>query len=95
MKTIHLQQVSTAFASRWRGRLYRHEVEGSEAPVCFDFDGVLIIAGSFADELFGVLVRDHGLDWLSEHVVFKNVAPEVRETILQVIDRRLPADAVI
>lgn len=95
MKTVRLKEVSTAFASRWRARQYRHEVERSEAPVCFDFEGVLIITNGFADELFGVLARDRGLDWFSEHVAFKDVAREVRETVLRAIDRRLPPGAVI
>lgn len=95
MKTIHLKEVSAAFSSRALGRRYRRQVEDSKVPVRFDFDGVWVVSGSFADEVFGVLVRDHGLDWLSEHVAFANVDPEVRDTILQVIDRRLPADAVI
>lgn len=90
MKRIRLRDTSDTFTTRTLGRKYRRRIE--KAPTVIDFDGVWVVSDAFADEMLGVLVRDHGFDWFSEHVALDNVQEGVRDTLLQVIDRRLPAD---
>ena len=54
-----------------------------------DFVGVRTVSDSFADELFGVLVADHGGEWLHDHVSLVGLSPEVRSIILSAIERGL------
>lgn len=88
MTTFRLQELGSSLASRARGRELRLQVKANDGPCTLDFAEVLSVSESFADELLGVLVADHGVDWLSQHIAFENVSTPVRGVILDVIERR-------
>lgn len=88
MTTIRLHQLGSSLASRARGRELRLQLETTGGRCTLDFDGVLSVSESFADEVLGVLVETYGVDWLSQHVAFENVSPPVRTVILDVVERR-------
>lgn len=54
----------------------------------FDFEGVSVIPSSFADEVFGKLVEEHGLDRIRSLTTFRNVDPFVSSIIRLVISSR-------
>lgn len=83
-------------SSRQRARDLRNQIlrdAGPEPALRFDLDGVINVSESFADELFGVLVRDKGVDWFREHVQVENMTSGVRRSILQAIQSRLQREA--
>ena len=57
--------------------------------VVIDLNQVRSVSHSFADELFAVLVSEHGDEWFRSHVKVENATPAVRLTILESILLRL------
>ena len=91
-----LAQLGRYLSSRDRARVVRCSLEDAllqQPTVTIDAAGVVLVSHSFADELFGVLVQDHGDDWFRTHVRVINLAEPVRESILQAIHERLAVHA--
>lgn len=57
--------------------------------VVVDLTDVLSISDSYADELFGVLALEHGLNWILDHISFANATDHVLHAIATPIDRRI------
>ena len=57
--------------------------------VTLNLGGVLSISESYSDELFGVLVARHGLEWFAEHIAFQSADPAVFRAIVTAIRYRL------
>lgn len=96
MTTIRLVDISPQLASRGRARKLREQlvatVESAGQPSTFDFDGVLGVSDSFADELFAVTARMYGEQWFREWVLLTNVSDVVRGAIVRAIRLRLAGD---
>jgi len=82
---IKLIQYGESVGTRILARSIRKEIESNNEIVLIDFDGVRVVSNSFADELIGVFIRQHGYDKLKSKYKFKNSNAEVKETIKQVI----------
>ncbi len=66
-------------SSRRAARLLREELLGlvaSDGTVQVSFDGVESISNSFADSFLGVLVVEHGWQWLARHVQIDGLDPD-------------------
>lgn len=83
------QQVGTHLSSRDRAAELRAYLADLGLKVTLDFSNVVSVSSSFADELFGVLVLEHGIEWLRDHVDVKGAAPDVLRSLLKAIDRRV------
>lgn len=94
--TYHIAFKDAFLASRSSAAKYRRELNeavGSGEKSTLDFLTVESIADSFADELFGVFVLQHGLEKLVEYVLITNANEDVYRTIAVNIHRRLsPAE---
>ena len=93
MTTIPLAEIGPHLASRGRGRVLREEliasIEACGQPWTFDFEGVLGVSDSFADELFGVTASMFGDEWFRQWVRLVNVSDVVRGAIVRSIRLRL------
>ena len=56
--------------------------------VTLDLKNAEFISGSFADELFGVLVEWNGLDWFKNNIKVLMTEPFVKTKILESIEYR-------
>lgn len=70
--------------------LIRLQIErhAESQPIIVDLTAVLSISESFADEAFGVLVSQHGLEWFANRVRFLASEP-ILISIAQAIRERL------
>jgi hypothetical protein len=87
-------EFGTDLSSRHRASELRVLVEcrlasGDIDRVAIDLSNVRTVSHSFADELFAVLVIDHGEQWFKEHVAVAAPSAPVRQTILEAIQLRL------
>ncbi len=76
-------------SSRRSAAELRRQIIASGERCRLDFTDVLSVSQSYADELLGVLVRDKGELWLSQHVRISGASQEVKYTILEAIDARI------
>lgn len=79
---------SRASAAQLRAEVLRLLAAGADV-VTIDCAGVRTISGSFADELFAVLVVELGEDFFNEHVKVISLAELPRETVLEAVAERL------
>jgi hypothetical protein len=80
-------------ASRTNAKGYRLEIEKAlllDSSVVLDLKGVESISDSFADELFGILALNYGIEYISKNIRITNAKDSVLRDIAQNIDRRLP-----
>lgn len=56
--------------------------------VVFDFDGVDTITNSFADEVFGHMVFDIGIDELRKRTRFRGITPFLAQVVRYAMDLR-------
>ncbi len=85
---IKLSQFGNSLGTRRSAADLRNKII-SESNVELDFEGVSIVSNSFADELFGIFVKENGFDALLQKVVIKNSNAEVTATIRKAIILRL------
>jgi len=89
MADTHYTIAETDLASRQAAARFRAVVEAralASDRVAIDLSAVLSLSESYADELFGVLVARHGLEWFAGHVsvhgaksaVFRSIANAIR-----------------
>lgn len=82
-------------ASRSAAASLRRRIEeavAADADARLDFGEVQSISESFADELFGVLVRRKGLAWLLDHVALEDARDEVLASVARAIRARIEED---
>lgn len=89
---VNMSKFGTALSSRVSGRkaydeIIRESVSLS-TPVVFDFEGVTLVTNSFADEVFGRMTWDMGIDAMRSRTSFKNVNPFWGRIIRGAIDLR-------
>jgi hypothetical protein len=92
--TISLREkLGTDLSSRRRAAGFRNEIisliQIGRTTVTLNLDGVCTVSESFADELFGILVKQNGEDWFREHIVLQATSPDVRYSILSAVERRI------
>jgi hypothetical protein len=84
--TFQVNEFGRTFATRERGDALRRELlklaEGHDV-VVVDFDGVMSVSYSFADELVGKLCAEELL-----HVELRNLSPRVQEIVNRAVARR-------
>lgn len=85
--------------SRTNARLIRtidleRELRASELVrfVEFDLKNVKSMSHSFADELFAVLVEQHGIEWFKTHIKLSNMNDNVKKSIANAIRYRIAID---
>ncbi|WP_270472212.1 STAS-like domain-containing protein [Collinsella intestinalis] len=65
--------LGTRVAGREAYRVIMDRTDGLSEATVFDFSGVTTITNSFADEVFGRMVVDMGMDSLRARTSFKNI----------------------
>jgi STAS-like domain of unknown function (DUF4325) len=83
----------SSFGTRAAGRLARNKVENLMdnrwRAIEFDFEGILLISSSFADEVFGMLFGELGPIGFGSLCKFKNVDSTVQSLIDRAIYQRM------
>ena len=82
----------TDLASRSSAAKLRSLVEQTavqEGTASIDLKVVRSVSDAYADELFGVLVARHGLEWFAEHVRLQGATPAVLSSIAGAVKSRL------
>jgi hypothetical protein len=64
-------------------------LKGGKTPAKIDCTGVRTLCESFADEVFGVLMAEHGKAWFRQHVAVTGLTESTRAAILRAVDERL------
>lgn len=89
MNTIIISPVGTDLASRRSAALLRSNIENilsDEAKATLDFANVKSISESYADELFGILTLEHGLEVISIVNAERSILLEIVKAIRRRID---------
>lgn len=91
MKTIFLSKsIGPNLSTRKTAAIVRQELAASSEPVIVDFSGVQLMSHSFADELFGKLAEQFGLDVFRERFRLVNLTEQDRMMLRAVVTDRLP-----
>ena len=89
---VNMSRFGTALSTRASGRgayaFICAETNGFAVPVRFDFSGVDTVSNSFADELFGRMAFELGMDRMKEVTSFVNVRPLAARIIRSSMDAR-------
>ncbi len=89
---VQMSKYGRSLVTRMAGRAAYEEVSqiiaGSRTRVVFDFDGVDSITNSFADEVFGHLVADMGIEDLRARTSFSGIGPFWARVVRNVMDVR-------
>lgn len=80
-------RLGSYLSSRGSASKLREEIEASNGGE-LDFKDVYSVSDSFADELFAVLVEEHGPDWFAENLKVTGLATDLREVVLRAIALR-------
>lgn len=75
-------------SSRHVASSLRQQILLAGGPVVVDLSGVESLSDSFADELFAVLVQDHGHEWFAANVSVVGLSLPIRQTILRAVHLR-------
>lgn len=89
--TIHFNKYGDSLGTRQLGAQIRSEIElllAKNEKLIFDFDGVQLIANSFADECFGKLIFAFEFSILKNKIEFKNANEFNRQVIKNVFRQR-------
>lgn len=89
---IRMSEFGSSLCTRSSGRkvydLISMQIKKNDCQIVFDFDDVTSVTNSFADEVFGRLVFDIGLDALKEKTSFINIKVFPARVIRIAIDNR-------
>lgn len=89
---VRMNEFGRSLTTRAMGRdVYRQInrlLSSSDETVAFDFLGVDSITNSFADEVFGRLALELGIDELQSRTSFKNISLFWARVVRQAIDAR-------
>ena len=92
MKTVIMADFGTSLSTRASGRCaydaIREASSGFSEPVKFDFAGVDTVTNSFADELFGRMAYDFGMDELRSITSFANAKRFIAVVIRNAMEAR-------
>lgn len=95
MNTTTISFATSGLASRDSAIIKRnevmHEVEKGYH-VIIDFTNVESLSNSYADELFGILFKKFGIEWLRKNLTVKFKNEFLRKTILDAIEYRKSKD---
>lgn len=95
---IKMKEFGRSLVTRASGRSVYEEISpvvmSATERVVFDFDGVDTITNSFADEVFGRMVFDMGMDELRARTTFRGVAPFSARVMRHAMDLRESQRAV-
>lgn len=89
--TIVMREFGSALVTRKAGNAAYNAIVAKMVPdevIVFDFDGVDTITNSFADEVFGRLAFELGMDELRKRTTFRNVSPFWARVIRTAMDTR-------
>lgn len=91
---IEMKQFGTSLCTRVSGRdayslILKALDSHTEEVLVFDFTGVNAITNSFADEVFGRLAAEKGMDTLRETTTFKAVDRSTALLIRTAMERRI------
>lgn len=89
---IKMSEFGSALNTRASGRLAYDAIMSSTGQLSgrttFDFDGVDTITNSFADEVFGRMAFDLGIDEMRARTTFANIEPFWARVVRNAIDSR-------
>lgn len=89
---IEMKEFGRSLVTRASGRAAYEEISpvvmSATERVVFDFDGVDTITNSFADEVFGRMVFEVGMDALRSRTTFKGIAPFSARVVRHAMDLR-------
>ena len=92
MKVIMMREFGPVLGTRVSGRAAYDRIMSEtcslQIPTTFDFDGVKTVTSSFADEVFGRMALDLGLDSMRQCTSFRNVDPFWARVIRGAINSR-------
>ena len=94
MNTIRLADHSDFLATRFLGEIVRREITDMAAlhsVVELDFLGVTGVSHSFADECFGILIAENGLDFFKKNLKFRSLNEEIKAILRFVLAERMQA----
>ena len=86
---VKYNKYGKSLGTREMGQELRMQVEESinnTENIVFDFAGIDIISHSYADEIFGKLIKKYGLTKFKEHTNFLNANSFVTDIIINVIN---------
>lgn len=98
MKTKNIKYYrieQTDLSSRASARALRCVVEQAISEGCIvtiDLTNTITVAESYADELIAVMIKQHGLQWFSDHVKLMHDKPssaDVFRSIATAVNRRM------
>lgn len=95
MEETVLSPFGTDLASRRSAAILRAEIEVSlqlNSRVVVDLSNVQTISESYADELFGILARDFGLEGFSRQVSIRGASADVLRRVAGAVKERLDSD---
>ncbi|MDW0359012.1 STAS-like domain-containing protein [Halomonas venusta] len=93
MKTISFEYKGS-LANRVSAAQERRKIEeavGQRQKVVIDYSGVTSLSGSYADELFGILVKFYGADAVKTSIKVVGARTEVVRAIGLAIQNRMPS----
>jgi hypothetical protein len=91
---IVLSKYGTDLSSRTTGTAARLVIDGiakGHHRVVVDCNGIRTLSESFADEVFGILVAEHGKPWFKERISVIGLTESTRNAILSAVAERLDA----
>lgn len=98
MIVVSMKDFGDVLGTRVAGRAAYEAImaatDGLNAPALFDFEGVQTITNSFADEVFGRIAMDMGIDRMRGCTTFRNISPLGARIVRRAIDSRIAERAV-
>lgn len=89
---IKFKNINFSLGTRKLGESIRNTISQNiiaEEIIVFDFADVDLISNSFADECFGKLIEDFGIDYVKSKTTFRNVNPLIDMVIKKAITDRI------
>lgn len=89
---VQFNELGASFGNRNEAKKIRSFIEekiNMEEIIIFDFDGVELITSSFADECFGKLIQNMGLNFIRSKTKFVNTNKNIDFVIKSSINKRL------
>lgn len=79
--------------SRFAGEIVRNKIEeflAGHKTVVLDFEGITGITQSFGDEIIGLFVRVHGVDFVKRNISIINAGDEIKSVLNFVVKYSKP-----
>lgn len=92
MIVVSMKSFGDVLGTRAAGRIAYEKImtktDGLKTPALFDFEGVQTITNSFADEVFGRIAMDMGIEQMKRCTTFRNTNQLGARIIRRAIDSR-------